>query len=349
MLRPGTDAGTPGTDRKPLPGFLSTTFQLCAGTGILTRIYKSSPGRALWRFFLLTVLCSILAAIITSMAWSRKYDWIGKELDDEIGGLVVTHRKISFEKSPDVPRRLKLPCIGQKPLMLEYFPEGTFQREDFNVDRATDIGLVIFPGGLATWTKIDWDGEDYFSANFLSADSLYSKNMQDGSDASNWGIFSGPALADALRNRLGSPVSDPDDAGKTGSSAVLVTGSQGIQFALSMLTAVTLLMTLFRNLATIGLIILLVSLIQYLRASTLPKGIAYRNVLTIMVYSTFPAQIAATLLDAAGIDALFPFLSFNLLFVCIFFVYQIFAFRAVMKKVCPQNDRKDDDFSDSDF
>ena len=68
-----------------------------------------------------------------------------------------------------------------------------------------------------------------------------------------------------------------------------------------------------------------------------------------MVYSTFPAQIAATLFSAAGVERFFPFLSFNLLFIIIFFVYQLFAFRAVVKKVCPQPDRKDDDFDDSDF
>ena len=43
------------------------------------------------------------------------------------------------------------------------------------------------------------------------------------------------------------------------------------------------------------------------------------------------------------------FISFQFLFVGIFFVYQLFAFRAVIKKVCPQIDRKDDDFDDSDF
>ena len=41
----------------------------------------------------------------------------------------------------------------------------------------------------------------------------------------------------------------------------------------------------------------------------------------------------------------FPFTRF----VGIFFVYQFFAFRAVMNKVCPQPERKDDDFDDSDF
>ena len=63
-------------------------------------------------------------------------------------------------------------------------------------------------------------------------------------------------------------------------------------------------------------------------------------------FTTFPAQIAATLFDAAGGGR---FISFQLLFVGIFFVYQLFAFRAVIRKVCPQIDRKDDDFDDSDF
>ena len=112
-----------------------------------------------------------------------------------------------------------------------------------------------------------------------------------------------------------------------------------------MLTAVILLMTFGRNFLETGLIILLVSLVQYLRASTLPKEIIFRNVLTIMIYSTFPAQIFATLFDAAGGGR---YISFQLLFVGIFFVYQIFAFRAVLRKVCPQIDRKDDT-DDSDF
>ena len=147
-------------------------------------------------------------------------------------------------------------------------------------------------------------------------------------------------------------VAENGETAGTGEKAdrpIRITGSQIVISALDMITAILLLATFFRNFAGIGLIILLVSLIQYLRASTLPKGIAYRNVLTIMIYSTFPAQIAATLLDAAGLESFVPILSFSLLFVCIFFVYQIFAFRAVMKKVCPQNGRKDDDFDDSDF
>ena len=95
-----------------------------------------------------------------------------------------------------------------------------------------------------------------------------------------------------------------------------------------------------------GLIVLLVSLVQYLRASTLPKGVVFRNVLTIMVYSTFPAQIFATLFDAAGGGR---FISFQLLFVCVFFFYQLFAFRAVLKKVDPQLGRNDRDGFDDDF
>ena len=53
-----------------------------------------------------------------------------------------------------------------------------------------------------------------------------------------------------------------------------------------------------------------------------------------------------TLFDAAGGDR---YIQFQFLFVGIFFVYQLFAFRAVMKKVCPQIERKNDDFDDSDF
>ena len=49
------------------PGFLATTFRLCAGTGVVAEIYTSSPGRAVFRFLLLTVLCAILASFVTTM------------------------------------------------------------------------------------------------------------------------------------------------------------------------------------------------------------------------------------------------------------------------------------------
>ena len=176
-------------------------------------------------------------------------------------------------------------------------------------------------------------------------------------------MYSGPALAETLRKDFMGPAAAPESAGigkNDGSdteqssagiagdedSAIRITGSQLASSALSLLTAIILMTTFGRNLFQAGLIVLLVSLLQYLRASTLPKGMIYRNVLTIMVYSTFPAQIFATLFDAAGGGR---YLSFQILFVIIFFVYQLFAFRAVMNKVCPQPERKDDDFDDSDF
>ena len=52
----------PGNNTGSAPGFLATTFRLCAGTGIMTEIYESSPARAVWRFVLLTILCAIMAS-----------------------------------------------------------------------------------------------------------------------------------------------------------------------------------------------------------------------------------------------------------------------------------------------
>ena len=344
MPQPGTDA----TGSKP--GFLTTTLRLCAGTQVMTEIYDSSPARAIWRFFLLTVLCSILASVVGTLVQRGAFERAGKALDEEIGAFVTTPETLSFQKDPDVPRRLKLPYIT-----LEYFPGTTFDRADFNADRTSDLGVVILPGGLASWSKVNWKGEDIFSASLLSATSLYAwlaEGKQDGNAEAAlspvspwWELYSGPGLAETLRERFGNPQPESADQGKE-SPPILTTGSQAAHFALSMLTAVILLTTFGRNLLETGLIILLVSLVQYLRASTLPKGIVFRNVLTIMLYSTFPAQIFATLFDAAGGGR---YLSFQILFVIIFFVYQLFAFRAVMKKVCPQIEKKDDDFDDSDF
>ena len=373
----------PGATGAP-PGFFATTVRLCAGTKIFPEIYRTSPGRAFWRFFLLTLLCAILAAVVATLVQGKTFRQTGQALDEEIGAIVVTPEKITLQKDPDTPRRLRLPYA-----MMEYFPGDTFDRKDFNADRVTDIGFVILPGGLATWSTGNWKGENIFNASFLPAESVFamfsSGKMQDGLVPS-WGMFSGPGLAETLKKKFSPPAGKPENAadrhsaetddktaaagdeagtdaesgaaaeagneekagtpgGKPNGPRILLTGSDLARSALSVLTFATFLMTFFGNFFQIGLIILLVSIVQYLRASTLPKGITYKNVLTIMIYSTFPAQIVATLFDAAGATGL---LSFQLLFVCIFFVYQIFAFRAVVSKVCPPPDRRDD-FDDSDF
>lgn len=339
----------PGTNTGSTPGFLATTVRLCAGTKIMTDIYESSPVRAIWRFFLLTILCSIMAAVVGTLVQRGVFERAGRNLDEEIGAFVVTPETISFQKEPDTPRRFKLPYIT-----LQYYPGNTFASEDFNIDRTSDHGVVILPGGLASWASVNWKGEDLFYATLLPASMLYAslsggKNADLNSIGAHWEMFSGPGFAETLKKEFAAP-RPSKTADKAASSqdapAILATGSQAARFAVSLLTAIILLTTFARNFFEIGLIVLLVSLVQYLRASTLPKGIIFRNVLTIMVYSTFPAQIAATLFDAAGGDRFIPF---QFLFVGIFFVYQLFAFRAVMKKVCPQIDRKDDDFDDSDF
>ena len=337
----------PGTNTGSAPGFLATTARLCAGTKILTEIYESSPVRAIWRFFLLTILCAIMAAVVATFVQKGTFERAGRNLDEEIGAFVVTPETISFQKEPDTPRRFKLPYIT-----LEYYPGSTFASEDFNVDRTSEHGIVILPGGLASWASVNWKGEDLFYATLLPASMLYASLSQQ-KDAGfnnvgvNWEMFSGPGFAETLKKEFASKTKTADKAAPSGKTpAILATGAQAARFAVSLLTAIILLTTFARNFFEIGLIVLLVSLVQYLRASTLPKGIIYRNVLTIMVYSTFPAQIAATLFDAAGGGRI---ISFQFLFVGIFFVYQLFAFRAVMKKVCPQLDRKDDDFDDSDF
>ena len=337
----------PGTNTGSAPGFLTTTVRLCAGTKIMTEIYESSPARAIWRFFLLTVLCSIMAAVVGTLVQKGVFERAGRNLDEEIGAFEVTPETISFQKEPDTPRRFKLPYIT-----LEYYPGDTFTSEDFNVDRTSDHGIVILPGGLASWASVNWKGEDLFYASFLPASMLYA-SLSGGKDAdlnnigARWEMFSGPGFAETLKNEFAPKAKKEDKASPAENAApVLTTGSQAARFAISLLTAIILVTTFARNFLEIGLLVLLVSLVQYLRASTLPKGIIFKNVLTIMVYSTFPAQIAATLFDAAGGDR---FISFQFLFVGIFFVYQLFAFRAVIRKVCPQIDRKDDDFDDSDF
>ena len=337
MPQPGKDTGPAA------PGFLATTFRLCAGTQVLTEIYTSSPVRAIWRFFLLTVVCAILAAVVGTLVQRGAFERAGKALDEEIGAFVITPEKLSFQKDPDTPRRLKLPY-----LMLEYYPGHTFNTEDCNIGRTSDFGITILPGGLASWGAMNWKGEDIFVADLLPASGLHAQLVSGEQPAPNWEMYSGPGLAETLAKDFTSSASVPESAGKEEpeKSSVTVTGSQAARSALSLLTAVLLLGTFGRNIFQAGLIVLLVSLVQYLRASTLPKEIAYRNVLTIMVYSTFPAQIFATLFDAAGGGR---YVSFQIIFVIIFFVYQLFAFQAVIKKVCPQPERKDDDFDDSDF
>ena len=338
----------PGTSTGSTPGFLTTTVRLCAGTKIMTEIYESSPARAIWRFFLVTILCSIMAAVVGTFVQKGVFERAGRNLDEEIGAFVVTPETISVRKEPDTPRRFKLPYI-----MLEYYPGDTFASEDFNADRTSDHGVVILPGGLASWASVNWKGEDLFYATLLPASMLYA-SLSEGKDAgfhdvgAHWEMFSGPGFAETLKKEFATPKSKKADKASQAEDAapVLTTGSQAASFALSLLTAIILLTTFARNFFEIGLIVLLVSLVQYLRASTLPKGLIFKNVLTIMVYSTFPAQIAATLFDAAGGDR---YIQFQFLFVGIFFVYQLFAFRAVMKKVCPQIERKNDDFDDSDF
>ena len=345
-----------GPNAGPKPAFFATTMRLCAGTKILTEIYQASPARAVWHFFLLTLLCSIMASVVGTLVQRGRFERTGQALDEEIGAFVSTPETISFEKNPDVPRRLRLPYIT-----LEYYPGNTFNSDDFNIDRTSNIGIVILPGGLASWSQVNWKGEDIFSANLLPASTLYAwlseetgKNGQDeallnAAMSPRWEMFSGPGLAETLKEEFGEEAIRKKASAKTAAEKeerpIATTGSQAARFALSMLTAVILLMTFGRNFLETGLIILLVSLVQYLRASTLPKEIIFRNVLTIMIYSTFPAQIFATLFDAAGGGR---YISFQLLFVGIFFVYQIFAFRAVLRKVCPQIERKDDS-DDSDF
>ena len=284
----------PGTNTGSAPGFLTTTARLCAGTKILTEIYDSSPARAIWRFFLVTILCSIMAAVVGTFVQKGVFERAGRNLDEEIGAFVVTPETISVQKEPDTPRRFKLPYIT-----LEYYPGNTFTSEDFNVDRTSDHGIVILPGGLASWASVNWKGEDIFYATLLPASMLYA-SLSGGKDAdlngigAHWEMFSGPGFAETLKKEFAAPGAGrnvtvkedgtvwshnlafhPDGTVEWGGKAepaVSVTGSQAASFAVSLLTAIILLTTFGRNLLEIGLIVLLVSLVQYLRASTLPKG-----------------------------------------------------------------------------
>ena len=114
----------PGTNTGSAPGFLTTTARLCAGTKILTEIYDSSPARAIWRFFLLTILCAIMASVVGTFVQKGVFERAGRNLDEEIGAFVVTPETISVQKEPDTPRRFKLPYIT-----LEYYPGNTFASE----------------------------------------------------------------------------------------------------------------------------------------------------------------------------------------------------------------------------
>lgn len=334
------------------PGFLATTFRLCAGTGVVADIYTSSPGRAIFRFFLLTVLCAVMASVVTTMVERPAFERAGRALDEEIGAIVVTPETVTFEKQPDVPRRLKLPY-----LTLEYFPGKTFTRKDFNEDVPSDFGFIILPGGVASWSGLIWNDENIFSAAILPADAMYAALSGASETAASqkllnspWAFYSGQGLAETLRNDIGAPLPRPQkaegDKDAPAQEPLILTGSRLGSGALSILSAIVLMKTFARNLLEISLLVFLVSLIQYLRASTLPKGVVFRNVITIMVYSTFPAQIFATLFDAAGGGR---FISFQLLFLFVFFFYQLFAFRTVLKKLNPQLGSKDQDGFDDDF
>ncbi len=135
------------------PGFFKILIECCKGPGIYFQLLRQSPLTALSHFLLLSLLCTLVAALFnfpeSRVGINGAFDQIRKSCGD----IVITDHGIFPKKQPEESRLV----FSKDQLELNYIadPAGTLPDFDYN----SQMGIFWLPRGIVFWKYMGQDND----------------------------------------------------------------------------------------------------------------------------------------------------------------------------------------------
>lgn len=313
-----------------------TIGAICSGPSVFPNLMVRSPQRALLHLFL---LCFLLAVVISGFKFAemeRGRRIITEAFTEQFGTLSISKKGVVPSLNADQPRTFLL----SPEFRFDYLTKDSLKNLDQMDEWKELAGVFWCPRGFLLWTRKVNENGIYLTAPLPPP--------------VNWlymllipvGFASSQALTPAeLRTYL---LDNWFPGGK--SDAPLFAGTAVRTPAEISSLVMTVLCASFFFSAFLGIFFLslitalLFAAMQYIFVPKVDVRLKFGPLLTVMIYASFPALLAAS----ASLIAALPFFSFQTVFFIVFFIYQMLAFGAVQRFLNPPPP-KDDSDDDQDF
>lgn len=305
-------------DNKDKIGFFQTILGICSGTEIFSKLTKTAPIRAIFHFIILALIATSTYTAIKAPQVLKSAVTYCTAFDKYFGGIKFSKDGLTPLSSPEKSRTIKI-----KNLKIDYIPSPDINAEIRN-DGAKN-GIIWLPKALYFWINSE---SGYQYVPILSS----SKNI-------NTSKLNTASLNTIL-----------DIAKKDNFEPAAYNISQSLSF--SDMKPVIFLTTLalyfigmfFNMFISIPLYSLMLLAIFSLFGNRILEKIKTANFFSIILYSSFPGIIIATLYTALSL----PLFDFKTLAFTSLIIYAVLTVNSLQKKLFSHK-QEDQDYDDDIF
>ena len=289
-----------------------TVKKICNGPRSFPELIReNSAGRAIWHFFVVTGVLSLLSAGIASCTFNTEMTKACREIFKVTGGFSLSDKGFSTFHTPEMEKKIHI-IMSRNSMAFDYLPSGkiTLKRVQEMADKA-NMGIIAMKKGVISWSLVPQ--EKGKAPRFMVFNAPFFREQKD----LRIGTYSGEELVKTVHDHF---LMEKEEK-LTLRKGVPPFSCKDPEVVSSTLGAVSFLMlfliSLGGTLFFVLLTVLFFTLIQRLRMRELSFGQNF----TLMLYAAFPGVAAGTLYAILEL----PFLDFQSVFLIVFFFFQLFA------------------------
>lgn len=328
--------------------FFRVNFKLCTKISALWELRGFSFKRALFHSLLMLVLCPLLISAVLVYSEKNSLRHILNEIFEKTGGLRVSRESCALA-NPGAGEAHFSFRLFRVNFLFDFFPSekslpGSWPGKE-------TAGVAGTPRNFFLWAGRPSPGytlvclPPQFLWLFLTPDA--GKALAESGETFSPKMFVQPPLysgagllAEIRENGFAKAAVPPSVSGsvkpsvateKTAEKSVVIPPETLLRFILSVIGVSLFFGFFFQCLFQFLACALFFSLAQKLRFFFLPVKLSYGKILTLTLYSMFPALILDSLFKMFQLG----FLSFQTVFFIVFFIYHFLAFNFVMRQLNP--------------
>ena len=305
-------------------GFWKTLFQVCTGTEVFVSLLECRLLKALLHLLALALLLSFILAWGHSCLEAPKLQRISDRLFNEIGSLAfLSETGIRTARNPEKRQSYRLDDL----LRFDYYPGRTLTEQAVK-DWDTPYGLIVMDNGIVFWAENYADGGKgkYMAAPFILVQNpMRAETVRTG--------LSGRMLYEYLKANL-----EHEKGQRIHFMHPELDGKQVGEYLVSCLGVMIFFGALFTILVISLFTILFFSVMQLLMFAGAPKRLPFSRILVLLIYTSFPALVIASLYSFLMIRQI----SAQSVFFAVFFVYYLVVSRKIRRHLTPPSDREND-------
>ena len=305
--------------------FWKTLFLVCTSMDVYVRLLDCRLLKALFHLIALSLLLSVVLAWGHSCQEAPVIRGITERLFNETGRLTfLSETGVRTERNAEKKQSYRL----DNQLRFDYYPGKTLT-ESAVKDWDTPYGLIVMDNGFVFWAENYADGGKgkYLVAPFLLVQNpMHAETVRTG--------LSGRMLYDYLKGNL-----EHKPGRRIHFMLPELDGKLTGDYLVSCLGVMIFFGALVSILVLCCFTILFFSLMQQLLYLGLPNRLSYPRSLVLLIYTTFPALVIASLYSFFMIRQISP----QSVFFAIFFVFYLIVFRKIRLFLNPPQNQEDSD------